>query len=824
MNNEAMNRMRMSSRFKMIAAALIILALLAGCGRAEPTAPPAPTPVRVTVVVTSAPTATPAPTDTPEPGTGATDVPIRIVLIFGNRFNHDLYVTVRSTLEGAGFSIQVASTTLNLLQPKESGEPVQPDLLLEDVRVEDYDAIVFTCDTAVAFGSGRPETDRIAQEAVAQNKVVGAICNAPLELGWAGVLEGRKATGEPYQTCARLEQEFGATCTEAAVERDGRIITARDRYASQAFAEAIIAALEEQSAAPSLPGGGSGGLIAFVSTRDGNGEIYVMDASGSNPRRLTNNRVWDGYPSWSPDGTQIAYYTYRTQKDWVIQVMDANGDNPRRLTDSGVCDGAPYWSPDGTRIAYSSDADCTARHREIYVIDADGGNPRNLTQNDTDDVTCSWSPDSQQIVFASNRDGDNEIYVMHADGSQVRQLTDNQDEDMMPSWSPAGGQIAFVSDRDGNDEIYVMDVGDAEQGPGSVRRLTDDPAEDWFPFWSPDGRQIVFSSRRDGSNVEIYVMDVEGAARGAPNVRRLTNNPADDFNAIWQPLPDSGALTPAPTGGLPPEQATLGDTWSRPADGMVMVYAPPGEFEMGSDNAEVDLAMEMCSQTYKGCQREWFEVEQPAHSVALDGFWLDRTEVTNAQYRLCVEAEACDPPASTGSDSRSTYYGDSTYDAYPVIHVNWHQAEAYCAWAGGRLPTEAEWEYAARGPEGRRYPWGDEYDGTRLNSCDVNCGYGWAEEGFDDGYGDTAPVASYPGGASWCGALDLAGNVWEWMADWFGDYSPERQLNPTGPASGTQRTLRGDAADGTRSVSRCAARHGMSPTRTYTYTGFRCVY
>jgi formylglycine-generating enzyme required for sulfatase activity len=231
----------------------------------------------------------------------------------------------------------------------------------------------------------------------------------------------------------------------------------------------------------------------------------------------------------------------------------------------------------------------------------------------------------------------------------------------------------------------------------------------------------------------------------------------------------------------------------------------------------------MCSAYYGRCERSWFENEQPAHTVALDGFWIDQTEVTNAQYRQCVEAGACEPPLNSGTPTRRTYYGDSAYDDYPVLSINWHKANAYCEWAGARLPTEAEWEYTARGPEGRRFPWGDEFDGARLNICDASCKLDWADDNFDDGYAGTAPVGNYPEGASWCGALDMAGNAWEWMADWYKEYSSERQVDPTGPSDGTRRVLRGDAVDGTRSTSRTTARHGETPARSYAYFGFRCA-
>ena len=222
-----------------------------------------------------------------------------------------------------------------------------------------------------------------------------------------------------------------------------------------------------------------------------------------------------------------------------------------------------------------------------------------------------------------------------------------------------------------------------------------------------------------------------------------------------------------------------------------MVYVPGGTFEMGS--------------------AERFEYEQPAHTVTLDGFWIDQTEVTNAYYARCVAAGVCRPPIYSSSFTRESYYGDSKYDAYPVVLVDWNDATTYCGWAGGRLPSEAEWEYAARGPDGHIYPWGnDPPDDTLLN-------YNRSLTG------DTKQVGSYPKGQSWAGALDMAGNVFEWVNDWFGSYPSEPQVNPSGPAGGQYRVLHGgswyDAAESVRAASRA----NVAPDSRHLTAGVRCA-
>jgi formylglycine-generating enzyme required for sulfatase activity len=245
---------------------------------------------------------------------------------------------------------------------------------------------------------------------------------------------------------------------------------------------------------------------------------------------------------------------------------------------------------------------------------------------------------------------------------------------------------------------------------------------------------------------------------------------------------------------------------------MEMVYVPAGEFVMGSDDEEVDFALQQCLTYGANCRRRYFSVEMPLHEVILDGFWLDRTEVSNSQYALCEQAGACEPPSCQAGG-----------DGYPVVCVTWEQASAYCQWTGARLPTEAEWEYAARGPDQSRYPWGNEFEGTLLNYCDANCSLAKLDETFDDGYAETAPVGSYPQGASWVGALDMAGNVWEMVADWNGEYLPGKQINPTGPETGGRRVARGGSWHASPDHVRSALRTHMGTDQQIDHAGFRCA-
>jgi len=267
---------------------------------------------------------------------------------------------------------------------------------------------------------------------------------------------------------------------------------------------------------------GGGRRIAFASNRDGNDEIYVMNADGSELKNLTNNPAIDYNPAWSPDGQRIVFLSDRTGNG-DIYVMNADGSKVTRLTDTPANDRRPCWSPDGRRIAFSSERD---GNWEIYVMNADGSEQKNLTNNPDLDDDPSWSPNGQRIAFVSGRDGSRDIYTMSADGSGVTRLTDSKTWQWRPSWSPDGTHIIFMYYYGDSLQwdIHVMNADGSRQ-----MSLTNNPADDMDPTWSPDGRHIAFVSERDG-NMEIYVMNTDGNGQN-----RLTNNPADDESPAWSP-------------------------------------------------------------------------------------------------------------------------------------------------------------------------------------------------------------------------------------------------------------------------------------------------
>ena len=294
----------------------------------------------------------------------------------------------------------------------------------------------------------------------------------------------------------------------------------------------------------------------------------------------------------------------------------------------------------------------------------------------------------------------------------------------------------------------------------------------------PDGDLMMISvqvSNDAGRTYTIFPETLsgdmgEGIASGAG--KQIVWDAGKDIPGMWSPLFKIRVTADDGTGPAPPS-------------GMVLV--PAGEFIMGSDVGE--------------------SREKPEHTIFVDVFYIDQYEVTYRQWKEFLDLSRLSVSAGAGAG-----------DNYPVTNVTWSDARAYCEWMGNRLPTEAEWEKAVRGSGGQKYPWGNLEPGEggvyRANIL-----------GSEDAYSNTSPVGSFPEGVSPYGAYDMAGNVWEWCADWYSDgyYSQSPEKNPTGPETGVYRVLRGGSWNTVADYARSAIRaYGDPVVRSHDY-GFRCV-
>jgi serine/threonine-protein kinase len=316
---------------------------------------------------------------------------------------------------------------------------------------------------------------------------------------------------------------------------------------------------------------------------------------------------------------------------------------------------------------------------------------------------------------------------------------------------------------------------------------------------------------------------------GGPSVTPLAASPPP-------PSPATGTQVAV---GIYPQQPQTPPATVVGNDGAEMMLVPAGEFSMGIDADEIDRLL----QGRTDIKREYFEREIPRHRVYLDTFYIDKYEVTNARFQQFVQVTGhrthADREGSgyvSGQERKSVNGANwraprgpgsslTGLEQHPVVQVSQEDAKAYCSWAGKRLPTEAEWEKAARGTDGWSYPWGNQFDGRRANFCDTNCETSWKESAANDGYRYTAPVGSYEGGKSPYGAYDMAGNVLEWVSDWFDTnyYRDSPARNPQGPASGDQAVGRGGGWSTLALGVRAPARGRHAPADRYDSLGFRCA-
>lgn len=523
---------------------------------------------------------------------------------------------------------------------------------------------------------------------------------------------------------------------------------------------------------------------------------------------LNGHSGWTYNLAFSPNGQLLASSSLdNTVRLW----QTANGIPLDTLTATNVTD--LTFSPDGELLAASSSDSF------IKIWRVDDGGVQNVLQGHADAVnSVVFSPDGQTLASGSS-DGTVRLWRV-SDGAFLRSLDGNQSYVTRLAFS-ADGQT--ISSGTLNDLVQIWRVSD-----GALLETVSDVG--YILALSSDGNLAASRGDDDLRIYKVGITSVDSVLSRATleptkigTVIASNHDDEPELSATPAAIPLTSSRTPVPT--ITPSPTPVREQIAVMPDGSgrEQRFVPAGSFQMGSTAADSEAQSD----------------EFPSHEVSLDAFWIDSTEVTNAQFAAFMNSsgnQSADGVTWLNMQNSSTlieqqgsvFVPRAGYGTHPVINVSWYGAQAFCAWAGGRLPTEAEWEYAARGTQGNMYPWGETLDCRLANLDDetrrdrstgpwgTNC----------DGFGQTAPVGSFPDGASWVGALNMAGNVFEWVADWYAPdyYSSTPSSNPTGPDSGSERVLKGSAWNmEEREAVRGASRLSQAPNSRQDFVGFRCA-
>jgi formylglycine-generating enzyme required for sulfatase activity len=497
----------------------------------------------------------------------------------------------------------------------------------------------------------------------------------------------------------------------------------------------------------------------------GPGQVFRINLSTGDLERLTKEKYDESALAVATDGNHLAFITYGMAPEGTpkIVVIDTLSGTSKVAT---TCKNPPFYpqlSPNGENLVYFEPFELSDQTAKLLMVNINNGSQVQLLHDFTIPITrLSFSPDGKYLALGVVEDQGYGIYAYDIHNSKIDKIAVVEGQPKKFQWSPDGKSIMYEEEMsDGHSRLSIIDI--STKAISTIAEESEGLS--FVAIWSPNNDAVAYFTE---SNSDVSQLIVQYLKTGKTRVYEVAGSFIE--SAAWVIYPE------------------VMQTRTRVADGMKEVYVSAGEFVMGA----------AASDTGAGSN------ELPLHTVYLDAYWIDQHEVTNGQYERCVAAGACTEPHNFWTNSRENYYGNTLYTNYPVVNVDWYQAGAYCEWVGGRLPTESEWEKAARGIDGRIYPWGNQ----ALNADLLN---------IDQDIYDTTEVCHYPAGNSPYGACDMAGNVWEWVKDRYNAkyYTVSPISNPQGAESGYQKVCRGGV--------RASTRGNQSPDDWTVNLGFRCA-